>query len=264
DTYEKDGTLDFSEDVNDRLDLTFTFIYPPPATINITQLDLFLWSSWGRPKKVETENLNILIWNFNKSRWDILPNSIAPSKKILPTNNAITENPYHYIGSYNRNNITIIRLNDTAVNAVDSTLNLDYLMLRIEYLGGAYVEDIRGGGEVHIINPLVSIVQPNLKEIGFSTWKEFLYLGTPPHMESTTYYCLPPENVTLVKEIPREICVDTICENVTIKETTACPYGCDPELNQCKPAPYLQILIIIGIAVAAFIAIKFLIIPMMR
>jgi hypothetical protein len=263
DTYHKDGrTLDFRES-NDRLNIIFDFIYSSPS--NLTQLDIFLWAKWGnlteelvgkKTKLVqqEKEKLDILIWNFNESRWEILPNKIKPSDKILPTNNGITENISNYIGIFNAtHNITRIMINDTEINDITSELNLDYLMIRIEYLSGAYIEDIRGGGEVHIISPSY-ITIPSIEDISSSVWKKFLVYGTPPLMPSTSYQCL--DNQTLIKKIPRTVCFDKKCENITIEEEIKCQYGCNFETNECNPPTWQPFAYIMG----GLIAIMFLIV----
>jgi hypothetical protein len=252
DTYTLDGiTLDFTE-VNDRLNVIFNFIYPSPIALNITEIDIFLNSKWTT---TETEKLNILVWNFNTSKWDILPNTIKSSSKILPTNNAIMENTNNYIGIFNStHNITRIMINDTEINNITGTLNLDYLMLRIEYLGGAYIEDIRGGGEVHIISPSYTITPYIQKDISTSVWKTFLAYGTPPSMPSTSYYCL--DNQTLIKKIPRTVCFDEKCENLTITEEIKCQYGCNFETNECNPPTWQPFLYIMG----GLIALMFLIV----
>jgi hypothetical protein len=87
-------------------------------------------------------------------------------------------------------------------------------------------------------------IENKIKDIPKNTWEVFLIYGTPPLMPSTSYYCL--DNQTLIKKIPRTVCFDNKCENITIEEEIKCQYGCNMEINECNPPTWQPFLYIMG------------------
>ncbi|MGQ9469766.1 MAG: hypothetical protein ACUVTD_08130, partial [Nitrososphaerales archaeon] len=77
----------------------------------------------------------------------------------------------------------------------------------------------------------------------------------PTLVSSVTYYCLPPENITLVKEIPRVLCVEDVCESINITEKIVCTYGC--EVDHCRRSPLenslIALAVLIGVAAVGWI-----------
>jgi hypothetical protein len=78
----------------------------------------------------------------------------------------------------------------------------------------------------------------------------------------TGKYCL--DNNTLVIEKTSEWHFNNVTYSITKNETVKCDFGCDPERNRCNDAPYIHILIIMGVIVISFVAFKYFIIPMVR
>jgi len=106
---------------------------------------------------------------------------------------------------------------------------------------------------VNVTNISISIVA------NMTTMPKEVYLYFQKAEERLIYnhdYCL--NNVTKRKEILIEKCVAGDCWNQTRNEDTICQWGCDPETNECKPAPWLNWLIIIGIIIGIIILVIFI------
>jgi methyl-accepting chemotaxis protein len=94
-----------------------------------------------------------------------------------------------------------------------------------------------------------NISSQTLSDISEKVWLQFLTLGTPPPMPSTSYYC--SDNVTLVKDITFDVCSGAGCKQYTKLTNTFCEFGCDTKNNQCVPPPINRMgfiaVVIIGI-----------------
>jgi hypothetical protein len=75
-------------------------------------------------------------------------------------------------------------------------------------------------------------------------------------VSAETYSC--KDNSTLLKEIPRTLCIDSNCENITITEEIPCQYGCDVSTSSCVPNPTIRMLVVIGIIGFIMIVIFFI------
>ena len=155
------------ESSSDKLDIIFTLgnitgIYNETASLNFD-------GKWSEP----TENLKISIYNYNTSTWNYLPNQIVYSTIDTDFNNQINN-----ISNYINNLQVKIRINDTSTNTNYGILNIDKLRLLTYSSSGEYVADVKGGGEIHIINstPLTNNVwnAPNrqLTALNFDTTNE--------------------------------------------------------------------------------------------
>jgi len=94
-------------------------------------------------------------------------------------------------------------------------------------------QEIRGGGDIHVTNLPEKI------------WE---YFATMPEPRLVSNHDVCADNMTLVKELRYEICIDNKCRIITRNETIPCDYGCYN--NRCLPDPatkYLYGIIISGV-----------------
>lgn len=106
--------------------------------------------------------------------------------------------------------------------------NNDYVpRLMIFYTASGNINEIRGGGEVHVSESSESMAE--------KVWLQFLTLGTPPLLGHVSLSCL--DNMTLLKDNTFMITGPGGDKSYTKSEQEYCPYGCDPKNNQCVPPP---------------------------
>lgn len=129
------------EDENDRLEIIFN-ITGITGIINETA-NLFINGKWSET----TEDLDILIYNYNFSTWDLLTNKITYSASDTDHNNNIVN-----LSNYVSGGSLLVMINHTLVNTDYGMLALDKLNLEIFAAGGLFIDDVKGGGEIHIIN----------------------------------------------------------------------------------------------------------------
>lgn len=140
--YERnDGTVHKVKEVSDVLDFEYWINATLPA--NTTEIHLKFFGRWNDKE----EEVEIYAYNYNTGSWDKLPNPIRWSKEYVDTNNMIKEN----FTDYFNDSILKVRFKDTSsTTGTDSTLTIDFFESSMVYLTGRFIEDIRGGGEIHV------------------------------------------------------------------------------------------------------------------
>ncbi|RLF78768.1 hypothetical protein DRN32_06310, partial [Thermococci archaeon] len=222
-TWEDDGTYheitEASSPAQGQQNLLEIVYYFYNVTIppNTTEVDIYFNGKWDD----NTEDITISAWNFNYSRWDELPNSISFSTDDIDVNNII-ENYSYYL----HNGEMRIRLRDSEAYGVPhGTLYVDVLRIEASYLYGPYLNEIRGGGEVHVTNYYKAFDMPEERLV------------------SNKDYCL--NNQTLRKELLIEKCVNDLCWNLTKVQDIYCDWGCYN--SECRRPPWIQAGIVFGL-----------------
>jgi hypothetical protein len=92
-----------------------------------------------------------------------------------------------------------------------------------------------------------------IDNISQKVWLEFLTLGTPPLLPSTSYSCL--DNATLLKNNTFQVCTGSGCSQFSRVDQIYCAYGCDSKNNACMPDPATTSLMLLAILVAIIITV---------
>lgn len=130
-----------SEDSTDKLQTDFTFSNVT-GVLNGTGSLLFT-SKWSD----NLENVKIYIYNPNTLQYDSLPTEILYSTSEIDTTNTINN-----ISTYIDGTAVHIRLNDSGNFGSRGFLELDTAKLLVSFSSGTFIADVKGGGEIHIIN----------------------------------------------------------------------------------------------------------------
>jgi hypothetical protein len=117
------------------------------------------------------------------------------------------------------------------------------------YTTGYEYQIVRGSGEVHVIDPVSTIINGSslLDEI---LWN-FQFDRDNPKLLSNHDYCV--DNMTLGKTLTFEYCVGANCRIIQRNETIPCDYGCNQATNSCNANPFVSVgiilLLILGFSV---------------
>lgn len=223
DTFVDDDVYHIVDEALPRLEFEYVFTVPTYPYL-VKELD-FIWN--GRWSDTD-ENVQIYVYNYNTSTWDLLPNVITYSAVDMDVTNAVLDG-----GEYIQNNTVRTLFSDTIKNDTVRTgrLRNDMFHLTVKCQCGEAINWIRGGGELHV------------SKIPFTT---ALYSDLPEDtLISNHRYCL--DNTTLRTEIIRQRCLDVHCVNTSSIDDYVCPYGCDETRNECVMDPVVRILIVIFI-----------------
>jgi hypothetical protein len=91
-----------------------------------------------------------------------------------------------------------------------------------------------------------------------------LLLSISGALAQTMEYCSDNTTLTQIKQVTINVPERNVTRTINVTENVKCDWGCDPERNRCNDAPYIYILIIMGVIVISFVAFKYFIIPMVR
>jgi len=242
-TYEFDGVYHSitEQNVNGSYRLEFLYIFNNVNIPNNTNSLSLVWRGSWKDKK---ENVAICLYNFRTSSYDCIPNQI---KSTTPMVSYETTNWQDYIS----NNQVIVKFVDTVQvgDNVASTLDTDQFYISLNYFFPRYINNIRGGGEMHVHYP-PAFGGLTAEEV----WKKYLELY--PYIKYVTKLTDPSvciDNQTLLHYQNYTFCIADDCRLVTYNTTEYCEYGCDPVLNRCMPKPleryiiYLLVLIVLTI-----------------
>jgi hypothetical protein len=121
---------------------------------------------------------------------------------------------------------------------------------------GYEYQEVRGSGEVHVIDPVSTIINGSsmLNEL---LWN-FQFDRDNPELLSNHDYCI--DNQTLGKTLTFEYCLGGDCRIIQRNETIPCDFGCNNATNSCNANPLVSvgiiIAIILGFAVAVWEVLK--------
>jgi len=178
------------------------------------------------------ESVLVEIWNWCNSSWVELPNEIT-------TNTPFVSNFLDSSWDVNclvTNGTVKIMFRDSDWNEkVDmETFSTDFLDVQMSYLTFGSMETIRGGGEVHVSNPLTQ--QESLVKL-----INFFEYTSEDKVISNHDYCV---NNTHRKVLTVEKCGilfnSTVCFTINKTIDEVCNYGC--ENGKCVEAPYIVML----------------------
>lgn len=118
-----------------------------------------------------------------------------------------------------------------------------------EVLGYEY-QTIRGSGEIHVIDPISTIINDTslLDEI---LWN--FQFDRDANLVSNHDYCI--DNQTLMKTLTYEYCLGSDCRLIQKNQTIPCEFGC--ENNACVQPNFNWIIVFVFIAIASIIVLKY-------
>jgi len=228
----------------DNLEIEFNFTLPSNLSGNYTTLTIYSHVKWDGT----TDNVTFYIWNYNTSTWEELPNRILYSPYFVTVNNALFGN----VTEKYLDDLTIrIKINSTLDDGDRNILDIDYLSIGLVQVVSQTIENIRGGGEVHIHNATTfsKVIMNESGEDLFWIFEKQKDLITETIL-SNHDYCW--DNQTLAKSLTIQKCIGDKCYNYTKLELVHCEYGCSND--RCNPSPITSYAIVIGIIIAIFIA----------
>jgi hypothetical protein len=261
-----DGITHSVKEKTDTLYFEYWFNVSVPQ--NLTEIHINFYGSWDD----NNENVEIFVFNYYNNSWVKLTNPIRSSSVYVAVNNLLEDNLYNYFN----NSILKVRFKDTSSSTgKDSTLMIDFFQVELVYLTGQFIDDIRGGGEIHISNVTAYIppISPNVTvnvtvpiNVSLENISELINETVEPKLDDlialmfalhstpvTRQYCI--DNQTLVTEKVANWTVAGKIYPITKNETVLCNWGCDVERNECRSAPYIGVLYAFGIVIILIILI---------
>lgn len=232
-----DGRKVDLKEVNDNFEIIFNFTVPA-LTYNTSKMVLYSYVHW----KGSGENVLYWIYNFVNRSWDYV--TYAPPSPSWITVNAEIYNISRYIS----NNTIMLRFNtsSSSAGAPNEVFSIDYLGIGLMNLTSQIVDNIRGGGEIHV-HSIEDLSEEFARRIVFEGLKAGDKLTETVIFNHD--YCI--DNQTLVKEMLIRKCIEDICYNYTKYEYINCEFGCADD--RCNPSPFQNYLILMIIIVAVSI-----------
>jgi hypothetical protein len=128
------------------------------------------------------------------------------------------------------------------------TINITGREVEYIWANDTLYQEVRGSGEVHVINPISTIIN------GTSILDEILWqfqFDRDNTLVSNHNYCI--DNQTLRKTLTYEYCIGSNCRTIQKNETIPCDYGC--QNDQCVNPTFNWITL--GIFTALLLAVAF-------
>jgi len=160
DTYTSDNTRQDFKEVNDKLLVYYNFTN---FTVNETifELDIHLEYQWKYKSGAwhpSVENLYLEIYNYSNSSWYRIPQPITGSTSDIMWDYAIVNGVNGNFSDFVVNNGTImIRFIDNTTDGNDDNLEIDHLKIIEKFKVDEILDNIRGGGELHVTNYVYEI-----------------------------------------------------------------------------------------------------------
>jgi len=205
----------------------FTFIG------NMTSNTYFMEYIWSRKTGAEVEDLNVYLYNYNISDWELIDTVIGTTSDS-DASRLVSDD------KYTKDGLLRLKVNDTMPYNDTDKGSFEIDLLKVDFVETTpEIKTIIGGGEVHVHEP----------ELTANTEEFVKYLLSVGSLQliSNHDYCM--DNQTLVKELTYQYCIDSKCFNTTRIEYVNCTYGCDLNTNSCYPSPAQQFLILFGLFV---------------
>jgi hypothetical protein len=141
-------------------------------------------------------------------------------------------------------NLTYINTNDILLLSFQTNSTVNQILGIVQGLNISINNTLSGN-----ITLSSNLTSQSINDISEKVWLQFLTLGTPPPMPSTSYYC--SDNVTLVKNITFDVCSGAGCKKYTKLTNSFCESGCDFKTNQCVPPPIERMGFIVAVIIGA-------------
>lgn len=150
----------------------------------------------------------------------------------------------------NLSNLTYIKVGDIFFLASQTNSTVNQILGLVQSLNISINQTLSGN-----ITLSTNLTSAAVSDISEKVWLQFLTLGTPPLMPSTSYSCV--DNVTLAKNITFDVCSTSGCKEYSKLTNEFCEFGCDPKNNQCVPPPInrMGFVAVVFIGIIAFIII---------
>jgi len=221
------------------LDFYYEF-YNVSIPENYTGMTVYWIGRWDSPE----EYVWFDVYDWCNDTWVELPNEASTNTPMV--SNYIDVSEYN-VSCLVSDGTVRVRIHDTNWDEkeVAGHFMTDYIDVQMHYASFGAIENIRGGGELHVRDTSIQTIL--LKSVEDMITEKLI---------QNHDYCL--DNKTHVKELLIEKCYFGECYNVTKRIVEVCDYGCNVQVGECYPPPYERLGIVIAI-IAAIVIIVYLI-----
>ena len=230
------------------LDFYFDF-YNVSIPSNVTGMTVYWVGRWTSSE----ETVYFEVYDWCTGGWVDLVNNISTNTPTVSNFISVDDHNISCLVSGTDSGTVRVRLRDKdwseKVEAGD--LMTDFIDVQMKYATYGQINNIRGGGEVHVHSPKVSEL------ISSDVWRRYLELY--PYIKKVTETVDPQvciDNQTLLTYINYTFCIGDSCQTVSYNTTQVCPYGCDTQLNECKKPPYIYYAIMFALLIGGVIIYK--------
>jgi len=221
------------------LDFHYSF-YDVQIPSNYTGMTIYWIGRWTSSEEV----VYMYLWNWCNDSWVVLPNEISTNTPMV--SNYLDSDGWNVNCFVAPNGTIMVRFSDSnASEKVEATeLMTDFIDVQMHYATFGSIENIRGGGEIHVGLAGVTNLE-DLKGLLFA-------LHSTPESNRT---CIDNNTLLIQKEIVWK--VNNKIYRITKNETVYCRWGCNFDKVECNPSPLYQYGTLIGIIIF-FVIIGFL------
>jgi len=230
------------------LDFYFDF-YNVSIPSNVTGMTVYWVGRWTSSEEI----VYFEVYDWCTGSWVDLVNNISTNTPTVSNFVSVDEYNISCLVSGTDSGTVRVRLRDKdwseKVEAGD--LMTDFIDVQMKYATYGQINNIRGGGEVHVHSPAVSEL------ISSDVWRRYLELY--PYIKQVTQTVDPQvclDNNTLLSYINYTFCIGNTCQDVSYNTTIPCQYGCDMQRNKCKEPPYIKWIIVLAIVFGVIILVK--------